>query len=114
MGLVSENGCLGYCFLQWRELLGLSAEQFTGNCNCSHYMASIVNFWFSSLLLPDSIYQLCQFGWDEIEAHPSCSDGEADCSSHSFFPSNGYFFCLGNSLFMLSSASLESRMSQAK
>lgn len=48
-------GYPGHLLLQWPKLLGLSAEQVTGNCDFSHCMTAPGSPWFSSLFLAVSI-----------------------------------------------------------
>lgn len=44
-----NGSCTGHCLLWWWNLLGLSAEQVTVNCNCSPYMCATDRLCFTFL-----------------------------------------------------------------
>lgn len=86
----------GWAQLQWRKLLGLSADQVTEDWDCFCCAAALDIPCFSSLFLTVYTSQLCWSGWGETEVGPLCSALKGWGRWSLILPSKENFFELGS------------------
>lgn len=88
-------GYPGHLFLRWQKLLGLSAEQVTGNRDFSHCMTATGSPWFSSLFLAVSMcfnFASLWVGWNQNGNCSTLKGWRSWYLCHSSFSSEGNSF----------------------